>query len=168
VEIKARCCGLSPKPAEERFRPGNSFRLVDYGGGVRPDGAEVAPRTVASCLVAAQRGQGRDDTTKTVPASLVANASDRSAPIRSNIKCDMPDSPAGARYLTMSRCEPTRILVGASLLPTSENRNNMRRARPREVTFTRHEEKSFSSFGSHLSPEKLTSTCQPVSPVSSG
>jgi hypothetical protein len=46
----------------------------------------------------------------------------------------------------MSKCEPTRILVGASRSPTSENRNSISNARPRDVTFTRQEEKSLCSF----------------------
>ena len=41
------------------------------------------------------------------------------------------------------------------------------RWRPRELTLTRHAEKSFRSFGSSDGPGKLRSTCHPVSPGSS-
>ena len=49
----------------------------------------------------------------------------------------MPASPAGSRRRAISRCEPGLIRVGASDSPTSENRNSISSARPREVTLTR-------------------------------
>lgn len=65
---------------------------------------------------------------------------------------DMPSSPAAARRGGTSRWEPTLILVGASSGPTSENRNNINSALPRERRLSRK---------GH-SP-KLPSQCQPVS-----
>jgi hypothetical protein len=86
-------------------------------------------------------------------------------PIRHLSLCDIPASPAGARKRAMSMCDPTRIRVGASRVPTSENRNSISRARPRDLTFARHVEKS---FGSPPSGGKLVSICQPSSPGSLG
>ncbi len=78
---------------------------------------------------------------------------------------DKPLSPAGERILAISRCEPTRMRVGASLSPTSEKRNSIRRALPLENTLTRQFRKSLVS---PRSGGKLPSTCQPASPGSSG
>jgi hypothetical protein len=60
----------------------------------------------------------------------------------------------------MSIWDPTLMRVGASISPTSENRNSISSARPLDVMFARHSIK----FG--LSKPKLTSMCQPVSPGS--
>src|SRR6266536_72482 len=76
---------------------------------------------------------------------------------------DRPVSPADSRILATYKCEPTLILVGASCSPTSEKRNSINKARPREFKFTRQDEKS---SGEESIPGKLASTCQPVSPVS--
>jgi hypothetical protein len=49
-------------------------------------------------------------------------------------------------------CDPTLIRVGASSIPTSENKNSISNARPREVTFMRHDEKSCCSLGRNRHP----------------
>src|SRR5690606_42070746 len=75
----------------------------------------------------------------------------------------LPPLPGGTYSLAIAVCESTRICVGASNLPTSENRKSASNARPFELTFTRHDKKASAA---ESGPGKLASTCQPVSPVS--
>lgn len=49
-----------------------------------------------------------------------------------------PSRPSGSKSRAMSRCDQTRILVGPSFSPTSDNRNSINSARPRLLTLSRH------------------------------
>jgi hypothetical protein len=103
-------------------------------------------------VTGASRGERRRG-----PADAFAASAPACAPF-------IPDPPLGPSNAGTSRWEPILVLVGASSGPTSEYRNSISSARPREKTSARHLVKSSDPTPSG---DKLLSTCHPVSPGSS-
>ena len=65
------------------------------------------------------------------------------------------------RDVAMRSCLDARRRVRS---PTSENRNSIKSARPREVTLARQSDEIVFLLPATAGPGKLTSMCQPVSP----
>ena len=116
-------------------------RRVTRGAAAAGPGIAAATRGAA-----APRGRGTDGTGRPCPPRRSRGPrgsapSPRSRRPPARAATGRPRRPARA-WRAMSTCEPTRMRVGASSSPTSENRNSISSARPRERTFTRHSRKS--------------------------